>query len=130
MFVKLGAMFGRNKSEIWAGIFAAASNGFLFLGQEDSDKNKEVENPSESLNEDIPQEEEPNDSEMVEEEMERRKRYFRVNKKRLFRIKLVAQEKGQQIASLAVTLGPREYQKTIDFQGREPESSASAGKSK
>jgi hypothetical protein len=33
MFVKLGAMFGtsRNKSDIWAGIFAAASNGFLLL---------------------------------------------------------------------------------------------------
>ena len=108
MFVKLGAMFGRNKSEIWAGIFAAASNGFLLLGQEE-DKDKEVENPSESLNEDLQQEEEPNNSEMVEDEMVRRKRYFRVNKKRLFRIEPVAQEKGRQIASLAVALGPEEF---------------------
>jgi hypothetical protein len=109
MFVKLGAMFGRNKSEIWAGIFAAASNGFLLLGQEenDTDKDKEVENPAESLNEDIL--EEPNESEIVEDEMERRKRYFRVNKKRLFRIEVVAQEKGRQIASLAVALGPEEF---------------------
>jgi hypothetical protein len=109
MFVKLGAMFRRNKSEIWAGIFAAASNGFLLLGQEknNTDKDKEVENPSESLNEGIL--EEPNKSEMVEDKMERRKRYFWVNKKRLFRMEVVAQEKGQQIASLAVTLPPEEF---------------------
>jgi hypothetical protein len=90
-------------------LLAAASNGFLLLGQDENDteKNKEVENPSESLNEDIL--EDPNDSEMVEDEMERRKRYFRVNKKRLFRIELVAQEKGRQIASLAIALGPEEF---------------------
>ena len=46
---------------------------------------------------------------MVSDEMERRKRYFRVNKKRLFRIELIAQEKGRQIASLAVALGPEEF---------------------
>jgi hypothetical protein len=31
MFIKLRTMFGRNKPEIWAGILAAASNGFLPL---------------------------------------------------------------------------------------------------
>jgi hypothetical protein len=34
MFVKLGAMFGKNKTKVWAGIFAAASNGFLLLGRD------------------------------------------------------------------------------------------------
>jgi hypothetical protein len=76
MFVKLGAMFGRNRSEIWVGIFAAVSNGFLLLGNEDNETDKDVENPSESLNEDMQEEEEPNESEMVADKMECCKRYL------------------------------------------------------
>ena len=112
MFVKLGAMFGKNKSEIWAGIFAAASNGFLLLGHEENETEKDVENPSETLNEDI--QENPDESEILEKEDDgpkRRKRFYRVNKKKLLQMELVAIEKSQQIAALAVALGPEEFSK-------------------
>jgi hypothetical protein len=106
MFDKLCAMFGRNKSEIWAGIFAATSNGFLLLGREaKQETDKDVETPSESL-----QEEEPNsEPEDDNEGPTCRKRYYQVNKKELMQIEIVAHEKGQQIAALAVALGPEEF---------------------
>jgi hypothetical protein len=70
-------MFGRNKSEIWAGIFAAASNGFLLLGREaKQETDKDVKTPSESL-----QEEEPNSKPEDDDEGPTcRKRYYQVNK--------------------------------------------------
>jgi hypothetical protein len=45
MFIKLGAMFGKDKTWIWAGIFDAASNGFLLLlgcdGDQETEKDPE-----------------------------------------------------------------------------------------
>jgi hypothetical protein len=50
MCVKLGAMFRKNKTEIWAGIFAAASNGFLLLGHDgDQETDKNVGKPVDSI---------------------------------------------------------------------------------
>jgi hypothetical protein len=110
MFVKVGTMFGRNKSEICAGIFAAASNGFLLLGQDENKADKDIENLSDSLNEDI--QGPPNEVEILEDDNnspKRRKRYYRVNKKKLLRMELVVIKKSNQIAALAGTLGPKEY---------------------
>jgi hypothetical protein len=102
MFVKLGAMFGKNKTEIWAGIFAAASNGFLLLGRDgDQETDKDVENQSDSIKQ------EPTDKE--HDGPQRRKRYFRENKKKLLQMDLVVKEKSKQIAALALALGPEEF---------------------
>jgi hypothetical protein len=50
MFVKLDAMFGKNKTEICAGIFAAASNGFLLFGRDgDQETDKNIESPSDFI---------------------------------------------------------------------------------
>jgi hypothetical protein len=89
MCVKLDAMFERNKSEIWAGIFTAASNGFLLLGHDNkNDTDKDIENPSDLVNEDIlePPPNKSNKSKILEDNDDgpkRCKRYFRVNKKKL-----------------------------------------------
>jgi hypothetical protein len=68
MFIKLSTMSGQNKTEIWADIFAAASNGFLLVGHnKNMETDKDIEEYlSEPLQEDLL--EEPNDSEMVEDD--------------------------------------------------------------
>jgi hypothetical protein len=104
MFVKLGAMFG--KTEIWAGIFAAASNGFLLLGHDgDQEADKNVENPSDSIEQESTEAEKDDD----DDGPQRCKRYFRVNKKKLLQMEVVVNEKSKQIAALALALGPEEF---------------------
>jgi hypothetical protein len=105
MFVKLGAMFGKNKTEIWAGIFADASHGFLLLSHDgDQETNTDVENPLDSIRQ------EPTDKEKEDGDygLQCRKRYFRANKKKLLEMELVLKENPKQIAALALTLGPEE----------------------
>jgi hypothetical protein len=106
MFVKLGAMFGKNKTKIWAGIFAAASNGFLLLGHDgDQEADKNVENPSDSIEQESTEAKKDDD----DDGPQRRKRYFRVNKKKLLQMEVVINEKSKQIAALALALGPEEF---------------------
>jgi hypothetical protein len=82
IFAKLGAIFGREKSEIWAGVFAAASNGFLLLGPEGKQEiDKDIETPSETL------QEEPNSALEIEDKGPTcRKRFYQVYKKKLMPI--------------------------------------------
>jgi hypothetical protein len=106
MFLKLGTMFGKNKTEIWAGIFAAASNDFPLLGHDgDQEADKNVENPSDSI------EQEPTEAEKDDDDdgPQRCKRCFRVNKKKLLQMAVAVNEKSKQIAALALTLGLEEF---------------------
>jgi hypothetical protein len=101
MFVKLGAMFGKNKTEIWAGIFGAASNGFLLLGHDGSQEaDKNVENPSDSIEQESTEaEKDDNDN-----GPQRRKRYFRVNKKKLLQMEVVVNEKPKHCSYCRIPL--------------------------